>query len=406
MWNQNMEKIMKNKIVKILILLILLVSCSSPQELDTDETEVKFTYQVKENIIFTEGELIDFSDILVGNYDSYEIGSINETIGQHVLTVTLLKDGETKTIGVPYTIKDKTPTSNYYLKSLEFEGYELDPTFTKENDVYTVTIPRNLVSFTVNAETDDPFASITSGTGVVQNPGYDFEHHITITAEDKTEFYYLVFVRIDESESIMNGDIETWNGYDINYPNSQLATIRSDHLTLVNKQYRLQESYVPSDLVYVDEEYQVYGGAHLTRPAYDAYIEMRNAASGEGLNLKVSTCYRDYDFQRTLYTNYLSQDTQEVVDTYSARPGHSEHQLGTSCDFASGVLNIDDFTGTPEDYWMRDNAADFGFILRFPEDKTDITGYTYESWHYRYIGINDAQEMKRLGVTLEEYLDQ
>lgn len=404
-----------NKLLTYILVLFVLIGCSTNKEIPSEPVinpEVKFSYQIKENLIFNEGETLDFTGVVVGNFDSYEIGPVNNTLGDHILSVTLIKDNQEKVIAVPYTVKEKELSSNYYLESLSVDGYQLEPVFQPEIDVYTVKIPEKVVSININAKTQDFFASITGGTGIVSNPGVDFEHHVTIKAEDQTEFYYLIIFELEEpevvetpvDEPVSSSDIEVWNGYELNYPSSELATFRNDLLTLVNKSYRLEESYIPSDLVLVPQEYQVYGGAHLVQEAYNAYLKMRQAASEEGLNLNVSTCYRSYDLQRTLYTGYLSGDTQESVDTYSARPGHSEHQLGYACDFAAGMLNIDDFTGTAEETWMRDNAVDYGFILRFPEGKSDITGYMYESWHYRYVGLDNARAIKDSGLTLEEYL--
>lgn len=402
---------MKNKLIAISLILFLLIGCSKGKDPiePADDPDVKFTYQIKEGLEFREGEAVDFSDAIVGNFDSYELGTIKKEVGDHILSVTLIKNGQKKVIGVPYTIRDNVPSDNNYLKSLQIGEYQLSPQFKKELDSYSVEVPSHFDSYQVTAIPEDSMAKVIEGDGLVDNLGYDFNHQVVVEAEDGSHFYYYIYFILKDSETTSpttGSDIEVWNGYELNYRNSKPATIRDDFLTLVNKEYRLDESYEPNDLVLVDQEFQIYGGASLVREAYDAYIKMRQAASAQGLTLNVSTCYRSYDFQRTLYTQYLSSDSQEVVDTYSARPGHSEHQLGLSCDFASATSELESFTGTAEEKWMRDNAVDFGFILRFPEDKTNITGYMYESWHYRFVGVEQAKKIKESGLTLEEYLNR
>ena len=124
-------------------------------------------------------------------------------------------------------------------------------------------------------------------------------------------------------------------------------------------------------------------------------------AASEGIVVDAGSGYRSYDAQKSLYDNYVKQDGQAKADTYSARPGFSEHQTGLAVDFAP----IEDSFASSAPYdWLVFNAHKFGFVLRYPHDKTDVTGYMYEPWHWRYIGIDDATDMKAKGVkTLEEY---
>ncbi|WP_282926258.1 M15 family metallopeptidase [Helcococcus kunzii] len=204
-------------------------------------------------------------------------------------------------------------------------------------------------------------------------------------------------------EKIPNDEIDTFNGIPINFENSYKVIFRDDKLTIVNKKFRLDPKYRPENIVNIDEKYTVYGYAQLEGEAYEAFLKMRKASEAEGLDLRISTGYRDYDFQKQLYTGYLAKDSQEEVDKLSARPGHSEHQLGTAADFSGGKNNLESFTGTPEQLWMAKNAHKFGFILRYPEGKENITGYSAESWHYRYVG-DIAEKIYNSGQVLEEYL--
>ncbi|SHM85198.1 D-alanyl-D-alanine carboxypeptidase [Ruminococcus flavefaciens] len=115
-----------------------------------------------------------------------------------------------------------------------------------------------------------------------------------------------------------------------------------------------------------------------------------------------SSGFRSYATQNTIYNNYVASDGVEVADTYSARPGHSEHQTGLAIDVNS-ISN--DFIGTPECEWLAKNAHKYGFIIRYPKGKESITGYRYEPWHIRFVGIDTATAIYNSGLCLEEYLD-
>jgi LAS superfamily LD-carboxypeptidase LdcB len=159
-----------------------------------------------------------------------------------------------------------------------------------------------------------------------------------------------------------------------------------DGILIVNKTYSLPEDYDPNGL---------------TAETQAALAEMISAASQEGLNLYDASDYRSYADQVVIYEQYCTRDGWEEADTYSARPGHSEHQTGMTIDFNS----IDDsFGDTAEAAWLAEHCAEYGFIIRFPADKVDETGYKYESWHVRYLGVETATEIQKLGVCLEEYL--
>ncbi len=179
-----------------------------------------------------------------------------------------------------------------------------------------------------------------------------------------------------------------------------------DPLVLCNKYYYLSSAYVPSDLVSVAVEH-TRGGATLRKEANDAYALMCEAAKQDGIELRITTAYRSYSFQSTLYNNYVASDGVDEADTYSARPGFSEHQTGLAMDLGgptpSGGLALEYFEGTPAFDWMQAHAAEYGFILRFPEDKVHITGYQYEAWHYRYVGVEAARVIWDEHLCLEEY---
>ena len=130
------------------------------------------------------------------------------------------------------------------------------------------------------------------------------------------------------------------------------------------------------------------------------FYKLTNDAAKEGLNIWFASGFRSYDYQAQIYNNYVDLDGQALADTYSARPGYSEHQSGLAIDVNS--IN-DSFIGTPEAIWLENHCHEYGFILRYPRGKESITGYQYESWHIRYVGTDLSYAIHDSGLTLEEY---
>lgn len=144
----------------------------------------------------------------------------------------------------------------------------------------------------------------------------------------------------------------------------------------------------------------------LREAAARAVETMYTDAVAQGVNFGIISAYRDYGTQVSLYSRYVARDGQEAADTYSARPGHSEHQTGLAVDFDDGgacYLNAC-FESTAAGQWLAANAADYGFVLRYPNGQDAITGFTYEPWHFRYVGVGAAQALRDSGtLTLEQF---
>ena len=143
--------------------------------------------------------------------------------------------------------------------------------------------------------------------------------------------------------------------------------------------------------------------------AAEAFHRLGETAAEEGIDIVMTTAYRSYEFQQILWDNYVAQKGEEEANKTSARPGESEHQTGLAVDLSTSEIdyrNSSDFADTAAGRWVAENAHKFGFILRFPEDKTDITGYSYEPWHIRYVGLTAAADIYEENLTLEEYLEQ
>jgi len=169
---------------------------------------------------------------------------------------------------------------------------------------------------------------------------------------------------------------------------------------LVNKYYYLTEDYEPDDLVTLTSKYNTGVNSKMRKEAANQFMKMSDAATLDNITIKNASGYRSYQYQVNLYNKYVERDGKKAADTYSARPGFSEHQTGLTSD----INQIDNsFENTDAFKWLQDNAYKYGFILRFPKDKEDVTGYQYEPWHYRYVGEYVAEKMHDENLTLEEY---
>lgn len=180
---------------------------------------------------------------------------------------------------------------------------------------------------------------------------------------------------------------------------------------IANKPRILQpKDYAPTDLISPNVPLRGASTSEemkLRKETADALSTMVDAAKKQGVNLKLASGYRSYNTQISIYNNEVKQYGKAVADTQSARPGHSEHQTGLAADMQdiNGKCVVADcFKDLPEGKWLAEHAWEYGFIIRYPAGKESITGYRYEPWHIRYIGVELAQEMHKTAVqTLEEF---
>ena len=176
-----------------------------------------------------------------------------------------------------------------------------------------------------------------------------------------------------------------------------------DGILIVNKSYPLPKDYVPTN-TYKDATGLNYCSECINVDAYEKYKLMKADMASLGMNIWIQSGYRSYNLQESLYNKYVNRDGKLAADTYSARPGYSEHQTGLAFDLNS---ISDDFQYTSEGKWVNENAWRYGFILRYPKSKESITGYKYESWHLRYVGEDLATKLYNNGdwITLEEHFN-
>lgn len=189
------------------------------------------------------------------------------------------------------------------------------------------------------------------------------------------------------------------------YKDIKMIDNPDDILVLVNKKNQLPKDFVPKELILLNEKYAV-KDKYLRKEAALAFENLSRDASILGYQIIATSTYRNYDYQAELYNYYVREKGQAYADSCSARPGHSEHQTGLTVDVMGSNNDYDKFEESDEFEWMKNNAHLYGFIMRYPKNKTQETGFKYEPWHYRYVGVNVAKTIYSENLVLEEYLDK
>lgn len=171
---------------------------------------------------------------------------------------------------------------------------------------------------------------------------------------------------------------------------------------IVNKYYKLDKDYEPEDLTVINSKFAS-GTQKLRKEAAGKFEEMASDMLKENLKIYAGSTYRSYSYQEGLYNRYVKKDGFKEAETYSARAGYSEHQLGLAVDIVNGKWNYLS-EGDKEYTWLINNSYKYGFILRYPHESEYITGYVFEDWHFRYLGIDLATKVYESKLTYDEYI--
>lgn len=335
---------------------------------------------------------------LVVKYDKDIDVSVNDKI-YNLDNVEVLKNGKI------ITKKRIVNTSKVGVYDVDIEVEDIfkkKSTYKYTVNVYDDEKPVIKFNYEVYAEVGDE-VDLLEGVSVSDNSNEEINASVEGDYDlEKIGIYELYYVAKDSSgnesrekfilnvsksrkveKRVNNDNNKTSKGYDIEVKDG--ATYIDGYL-IVNKTYSLPNDY----------------GDGLTSLTKSNFDKMKNAASKDGINIYISSGFRSYSKQKTIYNNYVKNDGRAEADTYSARAGHSEHQSGLAFDV--NTVN-DSFAGTPEANWLNDNCYKYGFILRYPKGKSDETGYKYEPWHFRYVGVELASKIYNNGdwITLEDY---
>ncbi len=171
---------------------------------------------------------------------------------------------------------------------------------------------------------------------------------------------------------------------------------------IVNKYYKLDKDYEPEDLTVINSKFAS-GTQKLRKEAAGKFEEMASDMLKENLKIYAGSTYRSYSYQEGLYNRYVKKDGFKEAETYSARAGYSEHQLGLAVDIVNGKWNY--LSENDKEYtWLINNSYKYGFILRYPHESEYITGYVFEDWHFRYLGIDLATKIYESKLTYDEYI--
>lgn len=187
------------------------------------------------------------------------------------------------------------------------------------------------------------------------------------------------------------------------YTETKKSDTSKGFLMLTNKFYSLDSNYDSSNMVSISNQYSYGDNQMITEDTFDAFKNMFNDAKSEGLTLIINSSYRSYENQEEIYNYYKNVKGQTYADSMAAKPGFSEHQTGYAIDIQTYGSTSSTFEEFDEFKWLNENAYKYGFILRYPKDKEYLTGYDYESWHFRYVGIEAATYIHENNITFDEY---
>ncbi|WP_342416502.1 M15 family metallopeptidase [Paenibacillus sp. FSL R10-2782] len=207
------------------------------------------------------------------------------------------------------------------------------------------------------------------------------------------------------SESALQATVEEDGG-------TAIVTNATSDTVVVNKKRSLPVGYAPDDLVEPKVPFSFEGPhekRHMRKEAAEALEKLFDGAKKDGMELRAVSGYRSYKRQVSIFNNNVKTKGQEYASKVSAVPGTSEHQTGLAIDVSSpSVGNVleQSFGASREGEWLEKHAPEYGFIIRYMKDKEDVTGYVYEPWHIRYVGIDIAEDVAKQGMTLEEYFDE
>lgn len=188
------------------------------------------------------------------------------------------------------------------------------------------------------------------------------------------------------------------------YKNKKLIKDPNSLHVLVNKYNYFDETFIPGELTKINIKYATNYNQQLRKDAVIAFEDMAKVAASDNIRIRAMSAYRTYNYQENLYNNYVKNHGEYQANLFSAKAGHSEHQSGLAVDVDNVAKSYSSFASTKAYLWMKDNAHRFGFILRYPENKTHITGYSFEAWHYRYVGVETAKYIYENDLTFDEYI--
>ena len=284
------------------------------------------------------------------------------------------------TIGIICLVK----TINYH-KTYEYKLLKVG--YSKEEIIELDKLNSKTKDYLLSIEYNDEVVPLTKQKYFIENNLKKYLDYSKNNKKDLTDIVAIINV----------GSNNDW------YTNTKKTDISKNELMLTNKFYSLDNSYNSDNMVKVSKEYSYGENQMLTNATFDAFLNMFKAAKKEDLTLIINSSYRSYESQEKIYNDYKNKQGEEFANKIAAKAGFSEHQTGMAIDIQTYGSNASTFETFDEFKWLKDNAHKYGFILRYPKDKEYLTGYEYESWHYRYVGIDAATYIYENNITFDEY---
>lgn len=370
----------KVKILFILLaLLLIIIACFLKIQYENEQNKLKY----KKEITISVGDKVPKIDDYVDKNDLYKVKNISIKWKKMTIDKNKIYYAGTYKGTFKFNKKEITVVLNVIDKTAPTIDLVKDITIYKGNNINL------LKDIKVNDNSHDKVEIKVEGAYNVNKIGeYKLKYIATDKSNNKTEKEFKLIVKEKEKNNTTSENKTlgtTTKGYKIEKKN---GIYYINGILIANKTYGLPKNYNPGGLL---------------STFTNNFNKMKDAAKNANINLNIRSGFRSYNTQVSLYNNYVKRDGKTAADTYSARAGHSEHQTGLAADINSLEQS---FINTKEGKWLNENCYKYGFIIRYPKGKEDITGYIYEPWHIRYVGTDIASKLYNNGnwITLEEYL--
>ncbi len=378
----------KKKIIIISIIIIILIISSILIFLNYQEMEVTIKEKIEVPLNSKLTNLDNITNLKNGQIITDEKTIDTSKIGEQKINISIKnKLGKVKEYHYIVNVYDDEKPSIIFSKELTIEeGQNIDL----------------LKDVKVEDNSQEKITPSVEGNYDINEPGkYQLYYVAKDSSDNEAKEEFTLIVKEKKKESSQNDSLSNPQETKTFTTSKGFKGVIKDGITyidgylIVNKTYSLPSSY----------------GTSLTSTTKNAFNKMQAAAKLDGINIYIASGFRSYQTQNRLYNNYVARDGKAKADTYSARPGHSEHQSGLAFDICSHDLDgqnaciNSNFDNTDQAKWLAQNAYKYGFILRYPKGKTNETGYKYESWHFRYVGTDLSTKLYNNGdwLTMENY---
>lgn len=378
----------KKKIIIISIIIIILIISSILIFLNYQEMEVTIKEKIEVPLNSKLTNLDNITNLKNGQIITDEKTIDTSKIGEQKINISIKnKLGKVKEYHYTVNVYDDEKPSIIFSKELTIEeGQNIDL----------------LKDVKVEDNSQEKITPSVEGNYDINEPGkYQLYYVAKDSSDNEAKEEFTLIVKEKKKESSQNDSLSNPQETKTFTTSKGFKGVIKDGITyidgylIVNKTYSLPSSY----------------GTSLTSTTKNAFNKMQAAAKLDGINIYIASGFRSYQTQNRLYNNYVALDGKAKADTYSARPGHSEHQSGLAFDICSHDLDgqnaciNSNFDNTDQAKWLAQNAYKYGFILRYPKGRTNETGYKYESWHFRYVGTDLSTKLYNNGdwLTMENY---